>query len=420
MKYSISIKKVHFKCLLLVFISFCLSSKKSYSQTYSTFHDAKTIEAKIQIGDQISDYYSKTDLDTLQMIGTELLLLANKKQHIRGINYARLFIGMCYTRSEKITDGLRLLRLSKNYFMELEDFSMVSAVTAEIGIGYQNSGKLKDAYNWYHESLKYADISEDPIVKYITLLNIAKIHIEQREYDKAKSAAIIYKDWAITNNMFEKITNAYAVLGTIYLSEENYPDAIEYFELSELFAKKTKSDALKAHAINNIAIAKFIQGDQDESLELFKTALEMRIKVKNPHYICDAYLNLGGIYFEMGQTNNAIQTYTIGRDIAHAKKLFQNEIDLIKALIEANNERKTSTIELKKELREAEEQLEISKKKRTKNDLQLNKELNYYSPLPNTEVEEKNLLSIYILAGIVLIVFLIIFKVKFVNSDSNN
>lgn len=414
MKYLLNIKKVQKVTVFFVFVLLSTFNNSAHSQTYSDFHHAQTFNEKIQIADQIADYYSTTDLDTLKLIGTELLVEANKKKHPLGINCARQIIGMYYTRSENIDNGLRLLRLSKNYFVELEDYSKAAYIATAIGIGYQNAGKLQDAYNWYQQALHYADISEDEKVKYISLLNIARIYIAKKEYDNAKLAAVTYKDWAISADALENTANAYALLGTIYLEESEFTDAIEYFELSEDYAKKSKSDALIAHSINNIAIAKFIQGDQDESLSLFKKALQMRLKVKNPHYICDAYLNLGGIYFEMGRSNEAITEYTIGKKIARENKLIQNEIDLIKALIEVKLNQKVNTDQLEIELKHAQKQLEISKKENSKNDRLLNNELNFDISKQHNTQKEDNTQVLLIIGGASLLLILLIVGIKFI------
>ena len=132
----------------------------------------------------------------------------------------------------------------------------------------------------------------------------------------------------------EAVANAYALLGTIEQQQRNIPLAMEYFRKSADFGKRSKAKAQIAHALNNMAIVHFEEGDMDKTMELFKEALDIRLSTGNARYIAESYFNIGGLHFELGDFKNAEVYYRKCLDFAQAKKLKKDQMDALLALTE--------------------------------------------------------------------------------------
>ena len=113
---------------LLFFICLNVLPIGGHSQTFLDFKKAKSIEEKIRKADLIAVRYSSHSIDTLKIIGYELLVASNIHENELKINFARKYLGMYFIRCGREDDGLRLLRLSKNHFLASENFTMAAKV----------------------------------------------------------------------------------------------------------------------------------------------------------------------------------------------------------------------------------------------------------------------------------------------------
>lgn len=330
-----------------------------FSQTFDDFTATKEIEEKIAITEKLATHYSKGDLDSLKIISYQLLVASNKVNSKSGIFHARKHLGNYYIRTSKWSEGLEVLRLTKNYFLEIEDYASVTEICNEIGNGYQYSGKVDTAIKWYKESLKYGKLSPDDNLKYIAKINLAQAYMLKKDYDKAIKTAFEYRDWVLSIGSADAVANAYAVLGKMALEQGKFNDAISYFEHSEKFALKSDSKSQQAHAYTNIGISKFYQGKEIESVEYFEKALAIHKIIKNVASICDGYLNVGGIYFELKDYDKAEQFYNDGYQFAVENTRYSSQLEFTNALIELKTLLNQDTAELLKQKSNIEELQQI-------------------------------------------------------------
>lgn len=322
------------KSALIVFLNILFICFAGLTQTYSEFVKSDEIDRKCELSDPLYLKYVSSDLDSLSIMGKELLRFSNKRFSKKGINYAYFYIGIFLTRSAKEYEGIQLLLDAKNYFLSKEDYNKVTEIYNEIGNAYQYLGKLKDSYKWYEQSMSYGELASDNHVTYIAQINLAQAQCDLAEYPEAQKNAEEYRDWVLKLGTLKNISNAFAVLGKIKLGEKDYKRAVDYFDQSYKFAVRAGDNVGKGHAYTNLAISKYLQGNLEESEHDFKVALGFRKKVKNVSATCDAYLNYGGILFERKKYSEAIENYNKGLAIAEQAKKYDNQIELLEALRE--------------------------------------------------------------------------------------
>lgn len=317
---------------LLIVFSFLISN--SFGQAFREFSDETDIDRKCRLADNLSFIYVASDLDSLKLLGEKLLVFSNNKHSRKGINTAYYILGDYFVRTAKEKEGLELLREAKNYYLEIKDYNRITRVYNAVGIAYQHLGNYKEACKWYEQSLKYGESASDEHVTYMSLINLAQAQKSMGNYDVAIENAESYRDWVLKLGSAEHIANAFAVLGSIALDQEKFSRAIYYFEQSFKFAEESGDNSGKGHAYTNIGIGKYLQGKITESEEYFKKAVEFRKNVGHIAFLCDAYLNYGGILFEQKKYDLAISSYLEGLDIARTNRKFLNEIELLEALKE--------------------------------------------------------------------------------------
>lgn len=366
------IKQVYTKFVLLLIL---LPSLGLFGQTFQEFKAENNIDKKCVLAEELSDIYGVLDLDSSRLVGEHLLNFSNKKISKKGIYLSYYILGDYFSRTAKEEKALELLLQAKNYYINEQDYNKITKVYNLIGVTYQNMGELDKACTWYEQSLKYGESAPDQNVKYLALINLAQAKESQEEYELANKYAEQFKDWVLKMGSKTDLSNAFAVLGSIALSQSDFDNAINYFEQCFKFAEEANDFARKGHAYTNLGIAKFLQGKKEESQSYFLQALEFRKKVGNIPVICDAYLNYGGILFELGDYEGASEYYKEGIKIAQENKKYVNEIELLEGLIEVCNVQKNDVSTLKKSLETAIKNREATILKRSKEDNLLAEEL---------------------------------------------
>ncbi|MCO5260903.1 MAG: tetratricopeptide repeat protein [Crocinitomicaceae bacterium] len=326
------------KSIFYAILTACFVVNFSFSQTFQQFLNTSNLEKKCKIADELIVDYEYNDLDSLKLLGTELLANSEKTYNKHCQNYAFFILGKYLIKTAKEKEGIEYLNKAKNYFLSKEDFNKLTEIYNEIGNANQVLGRYNEACKWYEYSLNYGEKSTDDYVDQIARVNLAQAHNKLGEYEKAKEQAELYKDWVLKLGKFKSITNSFSVLGVIELENENYKQAEYYFEQSYKFSVRSDNYAGMGDAYTNLAIIKYYQEDIETSKEYFRIALELRSKVKNITKICDSYLNYGGILFEMSEFEKAEENYLMGLNIAKENKKILNEIELLQALKELYTE----------------------------------------------------------------------------------
>jgi len=384
-------------------------SFSSFSQEFEDFRSTNKLDKKITIAEALAYHYVKDNLDSLLLLGHELLKHSNHNKNELGVFSAKRIIGTYKIRTSQIEDGLNLLRSSKNYFLANGNFTSATEVCNEIGNGYQYSGKIDEAIKWYQESIKYGKIAPDENIKNIALINLAQAFILKSDFEKAESAALQYCEWVLSTQAIDATSNAYAVLGNIELKTNNFDEAITYFQYSANFAHKSGSKTQLAHAYTNLGISSFYTGEKEKSVYYFIQALDLNKSIQNVKSICDSYLNLGGVYFELSENENANKFYYEGLDVARNAKIYSSQIELLEAIIELRNEEKKSTFQLESELKLAVDLQNNHVTARNKVDRELEKDLVASKYIQNKPFQQENSqMPFYIGSGIIFLVFILL------------
>jgi len=333
-------------------ISFFLSFVVFFGQTqdYQTFKNEENALDKFFFARDLFTRYLTTDLDSVKLLGDELLTFSNKERFRDGIYLAFHILGDYFIESAQEEKGIRLLMEAKNYYFEQQDFESMMHVYNAIGTAYHRLESYQKAISYYKIALSYGEVADNQNMAKIALLNWAKALQNLEEYTQAVEKAQEFKRWAIQTHQNTFIANAFSVIGSIFLDLSDYQQAIDNFEKSYQYAEQQNDHATKANALTNMGIVFFLQDELAESQRCFFTALEARKQLQAITSLCDAYLNCGGILFEQGQTKQAAELYLEGYTIANQHKKYTQEIELLEALLELYHKKSPAYQEVEEKL----------------------------------------------------------------------
>lgn len=334
METIIPIKNIIRFVSLVTFLFICTISFSQYEKELKLFNVEKDLNKKASLGVKLWGQMHKNAIDSLKEISFELIFEGVEEKNDFAIAVGKRSLGSCLIRSGEPDKGISFLKQSLTYFDKKGDKAITTEILNEIGNGYMNKGLPLEAEKYYIRSLKEGKESPDPTSHFLSEINLGQAYIGLKNYTKASTVIQHYKSEALKLGKLEAVANAYALLGTIEQQQRNIPLAMEYFRKSADFGKRSKAKAQIAHALNNMAIVHFEEGDMDKTMELFKEALDIRLSTGNARYIAESYFNIGGLHFELGDFKNAEVYYRKCLDFAQAKKLKKDQMDALLALTE--------------------------------------------------------------------------------------
>ena len=284
-----------FKLLLLVFL---LNENLLFASTdFIDFKRDSDIHSKSQKALVLWERYVSNSIDSLNILGIELLRSAKKKESNFGLAVANRILGCYDVRSGRIDRGIGLLTRSKNYFVSTNDNELICEAMNELGIAYFLNGDLETAKSFFQSSLKFGKESPVETNRFLAQINLAKVYAEQEKISEAKFVIKDYIQQASELKKWESVSNAYSLLGDMSLSTNHIRTARICFEKQIKFAQKAKSEIYVTRAINNQAILAYYEGNSTESLSLFLDVLKRRKVEKFVFNIYDSYFNLARFYY---------------------------------------------------------------------------------------------------------------------------
>ncbi len=298
-----------------------------YGQNYQAYKKESSLAKKNQMAYELTSYFVKTDLDSLQILIKDQLHYANKEVDRAGIICGWNALGNLLIRKEKEKEGIQYLNKVKNYYLELGDFLKVTECLNEIGNGYVFMNRNQEAIEWYIQSLEFANLIQEYARG--AEINLAQAYIRLGEYEKATKHAEAHRDQHLKMANYRNVANAFAVLGQIEMERENNEAAIYNFEQCYHFALRDQDNVILGHAYTNIGIVHALNEDYEKSLDAFETGLLYRKKVKNNRLTSDSYLNIASLYQLEKKYDLAMNIANQGLEVAKKFKLLENQLEFL-------------------------------------------------------------------------------------------
>ena len=394
--------KLFLKLILVLFTviysGFQLSLAQN-SNSFKAFKSTNSIDEKTQRALELWEYYLRNDVDSLQILATELAKTKNRNSFSLAVS-KRIF-GCFQVRKGQIKDGIKLLKESKNYFLSIGDMQLLCEELNELGIAYFLQGDLETAAFYFKSSLTTGAQSPKETDAILAEVNLAKVFIAKKDFAQANAILNHYIFTAKELKKWEAVANAYSVLADVQLNLGNYSKAKIYCEKQLRFAKKGNALNLKINALNNKALIFFFEGKPTAALSLFKQILSIRKKQNIPSKIYDAYYNLASFYVD---ENPDLASQYMDSCQLEARKREYLQLEL-EALQFKRDELKQ--LNLSKEITSLENAIKTLNQTNEKE----REELTQLLKQEIAPIEENNIWTVFlVLLTVVLLIVLVIFK----------
>ena len=258
---------------------------------------------------------------------------------------------------DKVNSLDQILRAIKTA-ERLKDYTSLASWYLSAGNTYLALNKVRESLDYYSKANSLQSYITQPTVKLSVLGNISTCFVALKEYDSALLYSNRRLQLANTQNDLFAVAATYIDLGNIELVKENYPAAIEQYQLALKGYAKSNSSADLTRIYNELASAylKTKQYKKAEEYLLKSYALQSRGIDKGSKKYTD-YL-LSKVYEETGEMDNA--------------KRFRNEYFALGGdVINAETELKINKLQSEYEISKREDALALEKREKELKDLQL-------------------------------------------------
>ncbi|MGD1947696.1 MAG: tetratricopeptide repeat protein, partial [Croceivirga sp.] len=236
------------------------------------------------------------------------------------------------------------------------DKSYLSDIYNNISVIHLMTNNLEKCEEYGLKAYKIADSLDNKIAKSRATQNLAIVFTEKKEYEKAEKW---YKE---DLKMSETIGDSLSIsrilnnLGVLYEKKENYKMAEKFYQDALKFSQLIDDKSSIVLGYQNVAWAKFKNGDNDKAKELFYLAISETKKAGNRNRLRDVYSNMSN-FFE--KTKNFKMAFD-----------FQNKFILLNdSLVGSDHLKAISELELKYETQKKENELLKLSKEKQENEL---------------------------------------------------
>lgn len=190
-----------------------------------------------------------------------------------------------------------------------------------LGIYHQQIDQYQRSLDKYLEAEKLSELlPEKSDLKIFVQVNLGNLYNHLEDHKKVESSMKKAIALSVHHDNPDYINaSAYSSLGTAYLSQERYQEALDSFKKSKILSEKLERDDFLLQVTYNIAECYRYLGDYKKAIAISYEVLERIEKTNAPgseKLIAFANLNLGICFYSSEQVSKSISVLKKSRDTA--------------------------------------------------------------------------------------------------------
>ncbi len=322
-----------------IFLLLCFAQVFTYTSaqdfSYTQFAQETSPQKRLRAGIDAWRYYNKNNIDSLKIVGLELLPVKKDTKLNRQL-YAvgTRNLGSYFVRTNDIKKGIGLLNEAKKEFAKQELFVMLSETENELGNAYFLLGNYHLAAEHFIVSMKIGQETADETAGFNGMIGLGKAWCASGDTLKGIRLVEQFLAKCLALKKFESASDACAFLGMI-AGEQNQLELMSaYYNRGVNYANRSALLAYKANALNNKAIDFYYHKQLDSTLAYFKRALNIRLRVGTVNPIVESHYNIAVFHLEKGDFVLAKEAAGKGEEIAREAVIRSLQLDCLRLLQE--------------------------------------------------------------------------------------
>lgn len=327
--YRLKFVSIAFVQLLL--LSFCIFNS-AYAQTsridglVAQLKKATSDTAQITIFRKLQSAYTSVDPEKKLYYIQAYKKLAEKNKIDSTISDAYQDLGIYHGNKGNVDSALHYFNIGFEKAKHCNYQSGIARSYLNIGYTYHRMLQHNQAIKMYKESLNIFQKLGNQRAINNNNMNIGSVYYDLQEYKLAENYFL-----EVYNNSFGKVKDERAFAGVLYSlgntsRELDKPDkALDYYTKS-LEIRERIGD-ISGTALSNwgIGTINHLHKDYAAAIERYKTAITLNESINNPYQIAWVMSDLGKLYLEIGDIENAEKMAL--KSLAYAKKASAKSIE---------------------------------------------------------------------------------------------
>lgn len=325
------------KQILIIALFFISSSL--FSQVDSlmrVYNNTKNDTTKARLLVYFSEYFAKTNVDTLKYFTKKAILICDKnlpnsnateKANFKQIKATALNnLAFYYSQKGVFDSAIYYYNSSIIIFKEVNNQNLYAQALTNIGYNYSCKGDNKKALEYYYKALKIQDKINDINGITLTRNNIATIHFGLGEYDKALSEFLKCVELQEKTNNLGNAALYLANIGYVYSVKSDSANALLYYKKSLAIRKELNDKSGLYVLYNNMGLLYNNFKNYNEALKFAFLSLETATELGANEDISILKNNIGNYYKKLNNYSKAYdyikQGYESAKQINKAQNMY--------------------------------------------------------------------------------------------------
>jgi len=275
---------------------------KQLQQEYELLSDEKEkIDKLVDMAVEVRNY----DVERASELADEILERSRKISYKRGEGRGFNLKGSCHWLLGDYEAGLETLHQANSFAKNVKDRRLEARVLNNFGNIYRDLGDLGNALSYYETALAINEELGDEFLQSVNLTSISNLLYDLNDYDSALDYALrclpIFEKAHDTN----RLISIYNTLGNIYFKQEQFNEALRYFEENHAMSEPETG----AHIMAESGLGKVLykMDDFTNANKYLRQALDGAQTMGNVEVQIICHFYIGRMFMDEGNFRQALE-----------------------------------------------------------------------------------------------------------------
>ncbi|MBS1589850.1 MAG: tetratricopeptide repeat protein [Bacteroidetes bacterium] len=275
---------------------------KQLQQEYDKLIDEKEkIDQLVYIAVETRNF----DVEKASIMADEILERSKKINYARGEGRGYNLKGSCLWLTGEYEAGLEVLHYANALAKKAKDRRLEGRVLNNFGNIYRDLGDLGNALSYYETALAINEELGDEFLQSINLTSISNLLYDLNDYDSALEYALRCLPIFEKSHDVNRLISVYNTLGNIYFKQEQFQEALRYFEANLYRSEADTANYIMAESGMGKVLYKM--DDFSNAQNYLIHALEQAKSMANVEVQIICLFYLGRMFFDEGNFRLALK-----------------------------------------------------------------------------------------------------------------
>lgn len=195
-----------------------------------------------------------------------------------------------------------------------QDVTVEAELTLQLGYLLQLRSELEAATTYYQQSAMLFVQVNQPLSQAKALNRLAFVFLIRRRF--AELPVLLNQVQTLLTPNEPELSSTKSIEGWVAFSQRQWPESLAYFQQALALAEKAGRTRQAARCLRDCASALQMMGRYSEAIHNYALAIEQLAQLQDPFEEAVARMNLGTVYLQLQQPDQALHNYQ------HAKAIF--------------------------------------------------------------------------------------------------